>query len=353
MPALRRLRAHYDKKGENELRDFIDASSVHVEPETDYDNWNGGTYGHDVHLFVSDEAMALIDLDEQQEISNRFREDLNKATTDVENEYVRAVHFSLTDALDIQSQAAVPFTREPRAHPNAVGLWKENCLRLFISHRDKDKAAAHGLANALEPFGVCSFVAHDTIKPMKEWQLEILNGLMTMEVMLIILTDDFHESNWTNQEIGFALGKGIPIIALKVGKTDPKGFISSKQAMKITTPPLEDSAPEVHKLLVNEIGQEGRLKSIMIEAFVSSPNFVESMERLKRLIETTDRLSDKEFQAIADGYERNDQLHNCAGIHTRGYWFKRYLEDATGKKLEFRDKKIIEIKPDLDDKITF
>lgn len=353
MPALRRLRGHYDRKGEEELRDLIESSSIHIEPETEFDNWNGGTYGHDVHLFVSDEMMGLVDLDNQAEVLERVRVDLNRATPDIENEYIRAVHFSPADPTDPQSQAAIPFTREPRARAGEVGLWRENCLRLFISHRDAHKVAAHSLAEALEPFGVCSFVAHDRIKPMKEWQREILNGLMTMEVMLVLLTDDFHESDWTNQEVGFALGKGIPIIAVKVGNTDPKGFINAKQAMKADLANMAACAADVHSLLVSEIGQEGRLKSIMIEAFVNSPNFPESMARLKRLVQTTDRLTDKEFQRIAEGYEKNDQLHNCAGIHTRGYWFKRYLEDATGKKLDFKGNRIIEISARPDDEIPF
>jgi TIR domain len=343
IPALRRLRSHYERKEEVTLRDLIDASSVHIEPNTEFDNWNGGTFGHDVHLFVSDEMMGLIDLDKQAEIFDRVCQDLNKATPDIENEYVRAVHFSPFDSGDPQSQAAIPFTREPRARPEDVGLWRENCLRLFISHRDSKKAIAHHLANCLEPYGVCSFVAHDAIKPMKKWQEEILNGLMTMEVMLVLLTDDFHDSEWTNQEVGFALGKGIPVITVKVGKSDPKGFLGNKQAMRGELSDMTVCATEVHRLLVNEIGQEGRLKAILIEAFISSPNYPEAIERLERLVQTTDRLTDKELKRISDGYRKNSQLYGCGGIHNRGNWFKRYLEDSTGKSLEIKNREIIEV----------
>ena len=107
-------------------------------------------------------------------------------------------------------------------------LWGDgNRLRLFISHLAGHKAVANHLAEALKPFGVSSFVAHDSIEPMKEWQKEILNGLMTMEVMVVLLMDDLHKSVWVNQEIGFALGRGIPIICVKVGTQDPEGFIAS------------------------------------------------------------------------------------------------------------------------------
>jgi hypothetical protein len=342
MPAFRRLRQHYERKAESELRDLIDVSYIYVDTGTEFDNWNGGTYGHDILVFVPEDMMGLIDLDEQHQIFQRLQEDLNKATTEVENEYVRAAYIKSLDGSDPQFQAAIPFTREPRARPEDVGLWKDKSLRLFLSHRDNHKIAACELAKALEPFGVSTFVAHNAIKPMKEWQKEILNGLMTMEVMLVLLTDDFHDSFWTNQEVGFALSKGTPIVCLKVQTVDPQGFISIQQALKASYDNISDAAPLIHKTLIEEIGQEGRLKEILIETFLSSTNYSDAIEGLKRLTETTDRLTDLEFNRIVQGYAKNDQLYGCIGIHNRKNWFKRYLEAATGKILEFRDKEIIE-----------
>jgi len=353
IPAFRRLRRHYENKGESELCDLIDAARIHVEPGTDFDNWNGGTYGHDVLMFVPEETMGMVDLDNQEQIFKRLQEDINKATPEVENEYIRSVYVNQADESDPQFQASINFTREPRMLPENTGLWKENNLRLFISHRDKHKAVANALAKALESFGVSAFVAHDAIKPMREWEKEILNGLITMEVMLVLLTEDFHESEWTNQEVGFAIAKGVPIICVKTGKTDPSGFIGSKQALKASYDHIDSAAPEVHRSLIEEIGQEGRLKEILIEAFISSTNYVDAMEGLNRLTITARSLTNKEFNRIAEGYSRNDQLYGCGGIHNRGNWFKRYLEDATGKKLEFKNRKIVEKIQTISDDIPF
>lgn len=352
-PALRRLRRHYKIKGDLALVSIIDSARMHIEQCTSYDNWNGGTYGHDVFLFVPEEIMDLVDLDKQASVFERLRDDLNKATPEVENEYVRAVYVKNADELDPQFQRSINFTGKPQIVPERTGLWKTNSLRIFLSHRDRNKGVAHELAEALAPFGVSSFVAHDAIKPMREWEKEILNALMTMEVMVVLLTDDFHESEWTNQEIGFALGKGIPIICVKVGTVDPCGFIGSKQALKVPYDEVSTVAPKIHRALINEIGQEGRLKEILIECFISSPNYIETMERLERLTNTADKLTDKEFERIKEGYASNHQLYSCGGIHNRGNWFKRYLECATGKKLEFKDSKIIEIIPSAENELPF
>lgn len=338
--ALIRLRRHYDSKGLSDFRDIIDSSRIYITIETDYDNWNGGIWGHDVLLFVPDEIIGLVDLDQQDSIFERFKDDLNKAMRELQNEYVRAAFIKPEDESDPQFQASVPFSIEPRARPEDVGLWKDNFLRLFISHRDTHKATSYELAAALESYGVSSFVAHDAIKPMREWQKEILNGLMTMEVMLVLLTDDFHESEWTNQEVGFALGKGIPIICLKVGNIDPRGFIGARQALKINAKNICGAAPLVHKALIEEIGQEGRLKEILIDAFIHSNSHIDAMEGLDRLTATTDKLTDSEFEKIVKAYAVNSQLYSCTGIHSKSNRFKRYLESATGKQLQFDGRQI-------------
>lgn len=353
MPALRRLFRLYNRKNEYLLRDIIEASHVYVDAGVTYDNWNGGTYGHVVTLFVPSEAIDAIDLDNQEPILERLQHDISKASPRIENEFISSVFIQEVDELDSQYQTSIAFSNEPKARPEDVGLWKTNALRLFISHRDQHKAVAKKLSETLEPYGVSAFVAHDAIKPMKEWRAEIMNGLMTMEVLLVLLTDDFHLSEWTDQEVGYALGKGIPIVCVKVGSIDPKGFIGSQQALKASYENIQDAAPLIHKTLVSEIGQESRLKEILIGAFISSQSYMAAMQNLTQLTEVADKLTDAEFKRIVKGYEKNDQLNTCAGIHNRSNWFKRYLEDATGKELVFKGKKINEVEQGDFDEIPF
>ena len=91
-PAFRRLRRHYEKKQDTILRDIVDSSRIFILEATDFDNWNGGTTGHDVILFVPEEIIDLIDLDDQEKLFERLQQDLNKATPEIENEYIRAVY---------------------------------------------------------------------------------------------------------------------------------------------------------------------------------------------------------------------------------------------------------------------
>ena len=41
----------------------------------------------------------------------------------------------------------------------------------------------------------------------------------------------FIQEGWTDQEIGYSYKRGVPRIFVKVGASDPQGFISSEQAL--------------------------------------------------------------------------------------------------------------------------
>ena len=109
-------------------------------------------------------------------------------------------------------------------------LWSTTKIRLFISHRDAVKAHVHDLASCLYEHGINSFVAHETIEPDEDWQKEIRRALQSMDAMLAFVTDDLFDSIWTNQEIGYALARSVPIISIKVGKQDPAGFYTASSS---------------------------------------------------------------------------------------------------------------------------
>lgn len=140
--------------------------------------------------------------------------------------------------------------------------WKETTkFRLFISHISKHKKVATRLKDALAPFAVAGFVAHEDIHPTARWQAEIELGLATMDALVAILTPGFRESVWTNQEIGFALGRGVKIISLRMGE-DPPGFVSAEQAI----PRRERMAVDIAPVIVGLLSEDERTTMRMAEA---------------------------------------------------------------------------------------
>ena len=180
-----------------------------------------------------------------------------------------------------------------------------------------------------------------------------------MEVMLAFLTDNFHESAWTNQEIGYALGKAIPIISVKFERKDPIGFIGTKQALRGDINHAEQSAAAIYKLLVEKLGQHGRLRQTLVSAFCTTPNFNETRDRFDRLGEIISTLSDDEVDQIQAAYSSNEQLNGAFYLiyHDR---LINFMKRCTGKEFELDNKKLVlkkmkntKAQQEMDDDIPF
>jgi len=110
-------------------------------------------------------------------------------------------------------------------------VWGDCDLRVFISHLSTEKRKAKDLAKELAKYNATGFVAHIDIKPNDDWLNTIESALSSMDIMLALVTEGFKDSDWAVQEVGFALGKGVPVIAIRNGM-DPFGFFGKWQAIQ-------------------------------------------------------------------------------------------------------------------------
>lgn len=169
------------------------------------------------------------------------RSDINEASriVTIANDWLREDGWELYPIKEIAGGRVMSFRptnaiEKPKEN-EVTHIWEPEKLRFFISHRDRHKIDAKNLAKELEKYSISSFVAHDSIQAMSTWKHEIMKALQTMDACLCFITSDFYDSEWTNQEVGFALARGIPIYLYSVDKTDPKGFKLDTQAIKTGT----------------------------------------------------------------------------------------------------------------------
>jgi hypothetical protein len=162
-------------------------------------------------------------------------------------------------------------------------LWQTGQIRLFISHLAADRKEIADLKENLAYFGVSGFVAHADIQPTREWEHEIMLALGSMQALVAIITPEFHQSVFTNQEIGVALGRGIQIISIKIDVKDPPGFLSSRQALmgRLNSPlPL---ARAIVKILLEHPDTAQPAREAILEHFVNSSGVVQTQECLKQI----------------------------------------------------------------------
>ncbi len=96
-------------------------------------------------------------------------------------------------------------------------FWRLGMLKLFVTHLAAHRQFAADLQEALWGYGISAFVAHNDIEPTQEWQTEIETALATCDALVALLHPEFHQSNWTDQETGFAMGRGIPVFSIRFG----------------------------------------------------------------------------------------------------------------------------------------
>lgn len=348
---LKRIATEYKRNGSDDLSSVIESSKFKVIEETAYDNWDGGMDGHDLVFYVPDELMGYIPLDDQQDIQNKMREDLNKAASAAQSEYVNDVHFEYLDEDDDEiaraSSLDAPFTSQDAKDR----IWKSDTIKVFISHRDTHKADAHTLAEHLTKFGVSSFVAHDSIEPDEEWQGEIEKALQSMDVLLAFITDDLFDSAWTNQEIGFALGRSIPIVSIKVSTKDPVGFINKRQAINGKPDAPEENAKKVWATIEKRLSGKPIFKKAIIQRFINSTSFREAKVRFLPVAKLGN-LTEDQVSSLVHAFNTNDQISGSYGLKD-GNWFLNILNQNSSKTHTICDNKVVIVPPKIEDEIPF
>lgn len=114
-----------------------------------------------------------------------------------------------------------------------VSTFAERSLRVFISYSTLDKDIAGGIKRGLSLLGMDVFLAHEDIVPSSQWTATIEENLDSTDIFLPLITKNFKQSDWTDQESGIAFAKRKVILPLSVEGNQPYGFLGRYQSAKI------------------------------------------------------------------------------------------------------------------------
>jgi len=97
---------------------------------------------------------------------------------------------------------------------------------VFIAHANENFGLALKIADFLSRIGVEGYIQSQIAKYGKEPLPErIKRAIRNSKFLIAILTQQGEKSSWVNQEIGYAIGVGVPVIPLKTAEAELKGFI--------------------------------------------------------------------------------------------------------------------------------
>ncbi len=213
------------------------------------------------------------------------------------DEVIRELHaFLVGDDATQTSQIELP-----RSHPS---------VKLFISHRHEWRIQVGDLKDNLARNGLDAFVAHDDIHPNAKWQETIKEELRTCDALVAAMDAGFHSSQWCDQEVGWALGRDIPIIVLRLepgARND--GFLGELQDLPYSSPP--ETACEILKSLLRDSRTNGAARSALVEAFVDSYSYNQTRSLLSMIL-AEDSFKESDLDRLRFAVTTNKQVYEAS-----------------------------------------
>jgi hypothetical protein len=212
-----------------------------------------------------------------------------------------------------------------------AGPWEEGRFRLFLSHTSAHKELAKEIRDHLRPYGFDVFVAHEDIKPTREWEQEIELALATCAGMLALITPDFIESKFCDQEVGYAMGRRLLVAAIMHGE-QPHGFVGKWQGI-----PGEDPADElaarklarkVFDVFVENEKTKAEMASVIVERYVNSTSFENARANTSRLMRIPKELWTKQMiEDVERAGKENSQVEDA-------FWYGGKVPSAVSEHLD-------------------
>ena len=303
----------YERKDEVVLREIVVNGIVSIHEEWDYDNWNGGTFGHAITFTVLEDLFVKV-MEYKNDLQDRIEADINKLVN-IQDEHISAVFIEMAPPAsnDWRMHTGVYRPHIPAVSIPAEALqriWNTQHVRIFLSHKSSVKEKVSSLKFSLARCGIAAFVAHEDIEPTEEWQIEIERALFSMDALVALLTEDYHDSKWTDQEVGAALGRGVPQISIRLG-LDPYGLMGKKQGLGgCDWSDTNKMAAKIFQLLYKLLPDKSRLFECALSAYATSESFALSAWKIEHLLSLFDTLSSDQVMRVVETYRKNSQNRN-------------------------------------------
>jgi len=210
-------------------------------------------------------------------------------------------------------------------------------VKIFISYSHEDKVQVGKIKRQLEiEYGFDVFLAHEDIAPTHKWVDEIISELRACDVFIAFLTKYFNNSDWTDQEVGFALARGVTIIPLKVG-ANPHGFIGQNQALTGYSKKVQSVCSEIIGILIESPKLREKLLNQLIKVFGKSSTFKRAESTFDNIMKFEDHLTIQQKNEIVRLAGKNIQVCGSKyGARKRALNFiYKYKDDLNKEVVEF------------------
>ena len=143
-----------------------------------------------------------------------------------------------------------------------------------------------------------------------------------MDALCAVLMPGFKESNWTDQEIGVAIGRGILVIPVR-RELDPYGFIGKYQGFQSSGKNVDQVAEGVFLVIAKNPKTRNRIISCLVDLLLLSNNKIEALERIDALKKKSDLPKERVIQ-LETRFTENQNLKDNEIIGIFNDFIKQY-----------------------------
>lgn len=186
---------------------------------------------------------------------------------------------------------------------------KARTIRVFLSYSSEENELAGEIKDNLEVHGLKVFLAHEDIEPTDEWQEVIIRKLKECDIFVPIVSKNFKNSRWTDQETGIAFAEEKMIIPISHDLV-PYGFIGKFQALKLGENIPESCDKIIGIIKTKNIKLKEMLTDCFVKSFVESTSYAESNKKAQ-LLGSYEPLTKDQINEIIRGYVNNSQINEA------------------------------------------
>ena len=186
----------------------------------------------------------------------------------------------------------------------------ETLIDVFISHSNEEKTKAGELKEKLQNESMRVFLAHDDIDGGEEWMKSLYENIQYCDVFLVLLSKQYHQANYTDQETGVAYAMNKPMIPITIDGTDPYGFMAKYQATKATLPFSEEKIDEIRNLIFAHTKQGQEMINGLIHQLQEAYTFANANVVGNMLFSYT-KFSKEQLNNIAKAVIENNQVRGA------------------------------------------
>jgi hypothetical protein len=195
----------------------------------------------------------------------------------------------------------------------------------FGSHLSTQRAFVGEVEVDLRHYGITLFVAHDSIPIDADWQPEIADALRRCDAGVAFVHQGLHDSYYCMQEVGWLLGRGIPIARL-IFDDSPKGLLGDKQGINARNMTTAEIAATILDYVAGKPELQPQVATSLVHAMKDSAHFWVT-DAVWAKLHALGHLTLQQATVLVEAAEEQDQVYRASAGGWGGANYRGVIAD--------------------------